>query len=406
MRLTVICNEPPYPPFDGGRSDAWHRLQAFKEKGVALQVITWQSDRLGLLSADNIKAMKVVADDLIICRIGFDIPSLLHRIWNLRRYPSHVAARVLRNSENASVLASVRKFQPDAIWIDQIYGGVLAQKLSKTLQIPMFSRSSNIEHIYMNLQLSAESSFIRKFALTLVTLHLKSFEFGILRSSDLFFDISMDDLSFWRNKGFKNGRWLPPIFSGLSANTARSEPIKYDVAFLGNLKSPNNVEGVRWFLTKVLPKLVERRPDIRIAIGGSNPEATVKNLCAMSKNVYLVENPESSLAFYASASVLINPIFKGSGVNIKSIEMLFTDKTIITTKLGTRGLPDDVKEYFCIADSAEIMANAICNVLDGDKPPEPDRQFVRRYFLTDVIDDVLHEIEKFIGPTPPTKAAG
>ena len=394
MRLTVICNEPPYPPNNGGRSDAWHRLQAFREKGVALQVITWQSERFGSLSTDQIEAMKTIAEDLIICRIGFNIPSLLRRIWHLRRYPSHVAARVLRNSEYTSVLASVRKFQPDAIWIDQIYGGVLAQQLSKTLQVPMFTRSQNIEHLYMNLQLSAESRIIRKLALTLVTLHLKSFEFEFLRANDLFFDISMDDLSFWQNNGFKNGRWLPPIFSGLSAITSCSEAIKYDVAFLGNLNTPNNVEGIKWLLTNVLPKLTEKCPEIKIAIGGSNPGATVKDLCAASENVCLVENPESAFAFYASASVLVNPIFKGSGVNIKSVEMLFTDKPIITTKLGTRGLPEDVKEYFCIADTADAMAKAIFDVLEGHKQPVPDRQLVRRYFLPDAIDEVLHEMER------------
>jgi len=395
MRLTVICNEPPYPPFDGGRSDAWHRLQAFKKKGVVLQVITWQSERLGSLSADHIEAMKAVAEDLIVCRIGFDIPSLLRRIWHLRRYPSYVAARVLKNSDYAAVLESVRAFQPDAIWIDQIYGGVLAQKLTKTLKIPMFSRSQNIEHLYMNLQLSAESRFTRKFALALVTLHLKSFEFEFLRASNLFFDISTDDLSFWRNEGFENGRWLPPLFSRVSTNAPCSEPDKYDVAFLGNLNTPNNVEGVKWLLTDVLPKLRERQPDIKIAIGGSNPSDSVKSLCAMSENVFLVENPESAFAFYESASVLVNPIFKGSGVNIKSVEMLFTDKTIITSKIGTRGLPDEVKEYFCIADTADTMANYIFDALE-DKYPVLDRRNVRSYFLSDAIDKVLKEMREYI----------
>jgi glycosyltransferase involved in cell wall biosynthesis len=396
MRLTVICNEPPYPPNNGGRSDAWHRLQAFKEKGVALQIITWQSERLGVLSADQIKAMKAVAEDLIICRIGFDIPSLLRRIWNLRRYPSHVASRILNSPEYVSVLDAVRNFQPDAIWIDQIYGGVLAQQLSKSLQIPFFIRSQNIEHYYMNLQLSAVSGTVRKIALKLATLHLKKYEFELLQACNIFFDISEDDLAFWNKNGFKNGRWLPPIVSGINANFLFNEPIKYDVAFLGNLNTPNNVEGIQWLLINVLPKLIERRPNIRIAIGGSNPGDTVKNLCAESENVYLIENPESAFAFYSLSSVLVNPIFKGSGINIKSVEMLFTDKPIITTNLGLRGLPEDVKECFCIADTAEEMVIAIIDVLEGHMNPIIDRQRIRRHFLPDAIVGVIHEMERFI----------
>jgi glycosyltransferase involved in cell wall biosynthesis len=399
LKLTVICNELPYPPTNGGRSDVWCRLKAFKENGVELQLIFWQSDLYESVSAEQTEVMNSVVSDLIICPITFDLPTLFRRLWHLRKYSSQVASRILLKELLELVIVRVTNFRPDAIWLDNIYGGVLAQELSTKLRKPLFIRSHNIEHYYFKQLIAAEQNFSNKFKLFLTSLHLKNFEFKLLQESNAFYDISIDDLSFWRNQGLRNGRWLPPFVSKSVEDLHRIQnevDIKFDVGFLGNLNTPNNVEGVRWFITKILPLLIAVVPDIKIVIGGSNPEPTIKNICIENRNITLIENPECAFTFYASVSVLINPILKGSGVKVKSVEMLFTDRPIVTTSIGAEGLPEDAKECFCIADTPQSMAENILFFLKRFELPRGNREHVRKYFHPVVMKRIIQDIESFL----------
>ena len=397
MRLTVICSEPPYPPNTGGRTDVWNRLKAFKDREVALQLICWQSERFAPVTPEEVVAIQNLVDELIVCRIGFDFPSLLRRFCHLWRYPSQVASRILRSSELKPIQAAVERFRPDAIWIDQIYGAVLAKELSEVLRKPIYVRSQNIEHHYFGQQVLAEHRIKRKLALNLTSMHLRKFETDFLRESKIFFDISVEDLSFWRTQGLENGRWLPAILSRPCIKVNSGDAFMYDVGFLGNLHTPNNVEGVTWLIDNVLPKLLEKRPEITVAIAGSNPEDAIRNLCSKHEQVILIENPESAHDFFSSASVLVNPVHRGSGVNVKSVEMLFTDRPIVTTSAGVRGLPDDVKQCFSIADTPDSMSNMILAYLHEHETLKGNRNRVRRYFLPDAIDQVLQEMEKSLG---------
>lgn len=399
MRLTVICNEVPYPPTNGGRTDVWSRLNAFKKHGVELQLICWQSSRCQPISAEQIQVLKTIVTDLHICNINFDIKSLLRRFWNLRMYSSQVASRVLLENFFFDVMKYVNVFGPNAVWLDTIYGGVLAQKLCVALQIPLFTRSQNIEHYYFKQLIAAEQNLFNKFKLYLTTLHLKKYEFEILRGSKLFFDISMDDLNWWKYNGVSNGHWLPPfMLSGEVYKQCESDGLdaKYDVAFLGNLNTPNNVEGIKWFITDVLPLLLQKKPDIKLAIGGSNPTPIIEDICSGNKNIDLIHNPKNVFEFYSNATILVNPILKGSGVKIKSVEMLFTDKDIVTTKIGVEGLPEDVKKCYYIADDATTMANNILFCINEPGKPFVDRSMARKYFNPDAIENVIKIINDFL----------
>lgn len=389
----------PYPPTNGGRTDVWSRLNAFKKHGVELQLICWQSSRYQPMSAEQTQVLKTIVADLHVCNINFDIKSLLRRLWNLRKYSSQVASRVLIGKRFFEVVDYVKDFGSEAVWLDTIYGGVLAQKLCATLKIPLFTRSQNIEHYYFKQLIAAEQNLFNKLKLYLTTLHLKKYEFEILRGSKCFFDISMDDLNWWRSKGVSNGYWLPPFVLNGDAYkqcAVDESDVKYDIAFLGNLNTPNNVEGIKWLITDVLPLLLKSKPNIKLAIGGSNPTAVIENICYGNINIDLIQNPQNAFEFYSNATVLVNPILKGSGVKIKTVEMLFTDKDIVTTKIGVEGLPEDVRKCYYIADDATDMANNLLLCIERSGKSFVDRSMARKYFDPDAVEKVIKTINSFL----------
>jgi len=79
------------------------------------------------------------------------------------------------------------------------------------------------------------------------------------------------------------------------------------------------------------------------------------------------------------ARVLVNPMLAGSGVNLKSVEMLFSDAGLVSTTVGVAGLSDSAKRCFAIADSAEGFASAVLAAL-GAVPDLSERIGVRSSF--------------------------
>lgn len=63
---------------------------------------------------------------------------------------------------------------------------------------------------------------------------------------------------------------------------------------------------------------------------------------------------------------MLNPILHGSGVNIKTIDMLATGRPVVTTSLGARGLPADVIAELDTADTPEEFRSSILTALTRD----------------------------------------
>jgi hypothetical protein len=188
-------------------------------------------------------------------------------------------------------------------------------------------------------------------------------ELEVQRRSLLVFDISEDDLQYWRSRGIAHNHWLPVTFFDDSRPSIPWKERAYDVLFLGNLHTPSNCFGVEWFLSEVVPRLERRTPSLRICIAGSAPSPRIRTLLLRPPSITTQFDVSDPAKLLSSARVLINPVFAGSGVNVKSAEMLFFDSPIVTTRVGVRGFPDWIKDCFLTAESASTFADFITGEL-------------------------------------------
>lgn len=371
MRLVVVTNEPPYPPNHGGRVDVWRRLCALHAQGVEIFLVFWCGDSAEEQPDSNaLNHMRQVAAGVDIHVIRRSWGERLKRIVNLVRYPSHVSSRLIPSRRRDALLAQLTDFKPDAVWVESVYGGVLARDLAAHFKVPLFCRSHNIEHVYMRRQLAKAHTLRDRAALWVNLPHLQRWETSVLSRSDAFFDISPEDLAEWRSLGLNNGHLLAPLVDEpfTKALQPAGEP-RYDVAYVGNLYSHNNVEGVLWFLGEVVPLLQRQRGHLNIVLAGAKPLPSVQAACTLA-GVTLVASPPDITPFLRESRVLVNPIFTGSGVNIKAIEMLFTGACLVTTTQGLKGMPDEARAHFQLADTAQAFAQAILEGLGHDKQRE------------------------------------
>ncbi len=395
MKMTIVAMEIPYPPTHGGRVDVWRRVKMLAEQGIAIQLICWSREMPNAESLDMIH--QYVKDFYpIIYKQGLDV--YIRRVFDLFSYPLEVTSRIVRGEEWKRLLNSVRCFQPDVIFSDHIHSGWVASRLSKALEIPMIVRSHNIEHLHYRYYLKCAKGY-QKLVRLLSLNHLEAYENSIFKQSLAFYDISKDDLKYWQDRGFKNGYFLPPLIDFSQENNDNHNNIErksYDVVFLGNLHSENNVAGVTWFIEEVFIILKVRLPGIKVLIAGSNPVPKIKKICENQEGLDLKINPPSSIKIYQSGRVLINPVASGSGVCIKSIDMLAIGQPIISKPKGLFGLPEEARQYFRVASDAPSFANEILNCLAEEQSNTPDHALLELLFGYPVIENFLSQLSSIL----------
>jgi len=218
----------------------------------------------------------------------------------------------------------------------------------------------------------------------LASLHLKRAERDLIMKADWVFDISADDMTFWKVRASAHRiSWLPPLLD--AAPSGRPPPLPwhdrpYDAVYLGNLNTPNNVEGLTWFVKTVLPELRIRRSEISILIAGSNPSQEVLDLVESDSSLQVRVNPADVGEVRALGRVMINPVLQGSGVNVKSVEMLATDSPVVTTPVGVQGLDAETIGAFHIADTPQEFAAMVDQLIDLGPVNDNDRNDIRSRF--------------------------
>ncbi len=394
-RILVVANDTPLPANSGGRVDVWRRLQALRQGGAQLAFQGWVDQGRGTHpDAALLQQLRATCDPATLTPITRSAGEIVQRLLRLAWLPSHAASRWV-TLDRAQCLADARRFAPDVIWLDGLYGAAAAMWLSRQLGVPLIYRSHNIEHLYMQRQLAHAPGLKQRLGLLANVIGLRRFEHRVVRAAQVVFDISLDDRAWWRAHGLTQVEWLPTIVDAnyAQALSVPTEP-RFDVVYFGNLRTPNNVDAVRWLIEAALPLI--KRPGLRVLLAGSDPSDEVRRLAASDRRIELLANPPDMAAVVRQGRVLVNPVRAGSGVNLKSVEMLFTRAALVSSRIGVQGLQPEVQACFTLADEPADFARAIEQALDQPVPPTQlaQRQAVSHLFSAPaMIDTVFSTIE-------------
>jgi glycosyltransferase involved in cell wall biosynthesis len=174
-----------------------------------------------------------------------------------------------------------------------------------------------------------------------------------------------------------NPRPAPRLHAGLRAgiDTRRyrfapgpREPLT--MLFLGSFRHDPNRVALDWFIRGVLPLILARQPDARLAIAGSDPppaHAYADHSGALEMLGY-VEDVRDLLARYA---VFVCPILSGSGVRVKLLEAFAAGIPVVSTVVGAEGLARQDGEFCQLSDDPAGFAERVLAVFeDSEKAAE------------------------------------
>ena len=137
---------------------------------------------------------------------------------------------------------------------------------------------------------------------------------------------------------------------------------EHGVLFVGNCLYGPNLEGLLWFVREVWPLVRAVEPTCTLDVVGSVQRRIVSVLGAVPGVQVHGYVPEVG-QFLAQAAVVINPVLKGSGTSLKSLEALAWGKALVTTPAGARslGLVQGVESL--VAGTEREFSAAICRCL-------------------------------------------
>ena len=166
---------------------------------------------------------------------------------------------------------------------------------------------------------------------------------------------------------------------------------KYELVFIGNLSYIPNIEAANFIAKKVLPKLLEKLPGIKILIAGSNPSKRVLKLA--NKNIEVQGWVEDIRKTYSSGKIFFAPMTIGSGLQNKLLEAMSTSIPCITSELSNQSLKAVENKNILIGRSVNDYVNHITSLLNDEekrkKIGESGRKFVIENYRWKTANDKL-----------------
>ena len=143
------------------------------------------------------------------------------------------------------------------------------------------------------------------------------------------------------------------------------EPNTKIVGFVGRLWWDANADAMNWLMQHIAPKIRMAHPQARFRIVGPDGHGLREKYSGPS--VEFTGYVPSVRDAMADVAVGVVPVFSGTGMRLKLLELLSMGIPSVTTSLGAAGLPCVDGEHVIVADGADAFAAAV-NALLSDAP--------------------------------------
>jgi glycosyltransferase involved in cell wall biosynthesis len=149
-----------------------------------------------------------------------------------------------------------------------------------------------------------------------------------------------------------------PHFSELRPPRRARGHYREMVAFVGS-GNVTNTEALDAFLREGWPRVRERCPAAELHVFGK----VADRLESAPVGVVLVGAVRGLEAIYERANVVVNPVLRGTGLKIKSVEALAWGRALVTTSPGSEGMEDGLGEAFLVEDEMARFGDAVAGLL-------------------------------------------
>jgi hypothetical protein len=159
---------------------------------------------------------------------------------------------------------------------------------------------------------------------------------------------------------------------------ASPSPPAGPVTYVGSMGYGPNLDGARFLLEHVWPRVRARDTDIRLRIVGWEAEQRLDRNGARD-GVEVVSDAPDLRPFYREAAFMVAPVREGGGAQVKVAEALGSGRLVVATPFSRRSAPANAAETVVVAQGADRFAEAVVALWrDLDDRRARERAFQRR----------------------------
>ena len=135
------------------------------------------------------------------------------------------------------------------------------------------------------------------------------------------------------------------------------------IVFVGNMRTLQNQDAVKYFVRAVFPIVLNEQPDARLYIIGAEPSDEIKKL-DNGKNITVSGYVDSIQDTIYDASVAVAPVRIAAGIQNKVLIAMACKIPVVVTPLIKDGIPELVSGNNCfIADGDTAFAHAVVSCI-------------------------------------------
>lgn len=237
--------------------------------------------------------------------------------------------RLYRNTHWAALRAHIARSRPDAFFVVQ----------SETLWwLPGLDPARTILDVdtLRHVGLKPTRALPGQMAKHWVHANLKHAELSAIRRARHALVCSEDDRQALGEGNLVVLPNIPPAFGALAPDSGPALDSK-TILFVGTTTYVSNVEGIDYFVRRILPLIRARDPQIRfVVIGKTSPGA--RFAWAQADGVDFHGTVEDTAPYIRAAAIEVCPLLSGTGTRIKILESLSLGVPVVSTTLGAYGI--------------------------------------------------------------------
>lgn len=356
MRVVLLADDTLFPTNSGGRAEVLGECRALRAAGIEVTLVVSHRQPL---AAEEIRLHQQLVDRVFFYRRS----SFLKTTMTSPLEPYQIASRI---GPSAADVHTVITPETTAIIASHEWTIPLAHQLGRKTDLPVLLRSHNDEVSYMR-SLAADAPPVRRLYYHAEAIRLQRRLRTLYSEVDAVAVLSSLDEEPYLRHGVAT-TLIPPVLAGLTPKTIPERtvaPRTSDLLFVGALDIPHAVQGLDWFLRRVLPQIRSQLPGAALHIAGRRASQHLRNSLVNSPGVVFHGEVKDLDELYTKSRVFINPIFNGSGVNMKMGPPSEYGLPIVTTTVGKRGLGALISDQF-VGDDSSAFTKACVELLTAD----------------------------------------
>ena len=363
MRILQLMNKVPWPPNDGGAIACLNMTKGFSMLGHEVTVLSMNTSKHHINIKEMPSNIRNKADFHLV-----EVPASIHWLeaamnllfsdlpYNAQRFISD------EFSGQLAQLLSVKTF--DVIQLEGLYLCPYIPVIRQYSDALISYRAHNIEFEIWDRTAKLSKGWRSKYLRNL-SKRIKRFEISYLNTYDLLVPITDRDGIILDSLGNVKPRHTSQTGIDFASLVPTAKKLEFPSLFhIGALDWAPNQEGLIWFFDKCWPQIHAGNPNLKFYLAGRNAPEWLERRFKLDGVVYLGEITDA-YDFINSKAVMVVPLFSGSGMRIKIIEGMALGKPIVTTDIGTEGIPTQDGHNIMIANGADEFVASINRLINN-----------------------------------------